>query len=255
MIESLKDLTHNRSSYESLRPSRNPSMSHLPSHGHGHHGSHSHTAVDSTPAFSDSLATTKSAVLSNASAIYGSCRSLDIITYASTTSRQITAAIVEHNPTGRSYIHCCSAKEDTRLAAVEHLLVITEDIMHRLIGQEGITSSGWLPATPQSQHATTFNQNALNQNMHTSSQGNISNLMKVESASSQTSTPSVVPGERQMITGPPQHQSMGPLPMGPPPPREGSQGPPQQIMAPQPQSVAPQPTRTGKVQWLMGSEG
>jgi hypothetical protein len=64
---------------------------------------------------------------------------------------------VEHNPTSRSYIHCTSAKEDSRLAAVEHLLVITEDIMQRLIDAEGITSSGWLPATPAAQHAQTYN--------------------------------------------------------------------------------------------------
>src|SRR5687767_12557489 len=78
----------------------------------------------------------------NARAIYGSTRNLDIISYAPTSSRKIGAAIVEHQPTGRSYIHCSSAKEDSRLAAVEHLLVITEDILQRLMDAEGITSSG-----------------------------------------------------------------------------------------------------------------
>jgi hypothetical protein len=89
----------------------------------------------------------------NARAIYGSTRQLDIISYAPTSSRKIGAAIVEHQSTGRSYIHCSSAKEDSRLAAVEHLLVITEDILQRLLDTEGITSSGWLPATAQAQHA------------------------------------------------------------------------------------------------------
>lgn len=56
----------------------------------------------------------------------------------------------------RSYIHCTSAKEDSRLAAYEHLLVITEDLLQRLMDAEGISSSGWLAATPQSQHAATY---------------------------------------------------------------------------------------------------
>ena len=56
----------------------------------------------------------------------------------------------------RSFVHCSSAKEDSRLAAVEHLLVITEDLLQRLMDSEGITSSGWLPATPQAQHAATY---------------------------------------------------------------------------------------------------
>lgn len=95
----------------------------------------------------------------NARAIYGPNRCLDIISFAPTSSRKIGAAIVEHNPGGRSYIHCSSAKEDTRLAACEHLLVITEDILQRLIDTEGITSSGWLPATAQAQHAATYSVN------------------------------------------------------------------------------------------------
>lgn len=57
----------------------------------------------------------------------------------------------------RSYIHCTSAREDSRLAAYDHLLVITEDLLNRLMDTESITSSGWLPATPQSQHAATYN--------------------------------------------------------------------------------------------------
>jgi len=100
---------------------------------------------------------TDGAVLANARAIYGPTRHLDVISYAPTSSRKIGAAIVEHNPTGRSYIHCSSAKEDSRLAAVEHLLVITEAILQDLVNAEGITSSGWLPATPQAQHAAQFN--------------------------------------------------------------------------------------------------
>jgi hypothetical protein len=94
-------------------------------------------------------------IIANARAIYGCTRLLDVLTFAPTSSRKIGAAIVEYNPTSRSYLHCCSAKEDSRLAAIEHLLVITEDILFRLIEQEGITSSGWLPATA-AQHAATM---------------------------------------------------------------------------------------------------
>lgn len=96
-------------------------------------------------------------VSANARAIYGSTRDLDVISFAPTSSRRIGAAIVEHQPTGRSYIHCTSAKEDSRLAAMEHLLIITEDILARLLDAEGITSCGWLPATAQAQHAATYN--------------------------------------------------------------------------------------------------
>jgi hypothetical protein len=85
-----------------------------------------------------------------------------VISFAPTSSRKIGAAIVEHNPTSRSYVHCASAKEDSRLAAVEHLLVITEDILQRLIDAEGITSSGWLPATAQAQHAATYSVASVN---------------------------------------------------------------------------------------------
>ncbi|KAH7121255.1 hypothetical protein B0J11DRAFT_590234 [Dendryphion nanum] len=104
----------------------------------------------------DSLESTRARILANARAIYGATRHLDVISFASTTSRKIGAAIVEHNLAGRSFIHCSSAKEDSRLGAYEHLLVITEDLLQRLLDLEGITSSGWLPVTPQSQHAATF---------------------------------------------------------------------------------------------------
>ncbi|KAF2684380.1 hypothetical protein K458DRAFT_366736 [Lentithecium fluviatile CBS 122367] len=253
MIETIKDLKHSRTSYESLKPSCNSSMSHL--HSHNHHSSHSHPHPE-FPTFSDSLNTTKAAVISNASAIYGPTRSLDIITYASTHSRKITAAIVEHAPHGRSYIHCCSAAEDTRLAAVEHLLVITEDILHRLMDKEGIASSGWLPATPQSQHAASY------------SHGSMPNLMRWEiTGSSKASTPSVAMPERQAISGPPQQQGMSmpqhrdlvvaPQQQGVPmsQQRDGGGAPQQQVMGPPQQAVAPQPTRAGRVQWIMGSEG
>jgi hypothetical protein len=85
-----------------------------------------------------------------------------VISFAPTSSRKIGAAIVEHNPMTRSYIHCTSAREDSRLAAYDHLLVITEDLLHRLMETESITSSGWLPATPQSQHAATYNAANIN---------------------------------------------------------------------------------------------
>jgi hypothetical protein len=96
-------------------------------------------------------------LIANARTIYGPNRCLDVISFAPTSSRKIGAAIVEHNPTSRSYMHCASAKEDSRLAAYEHLLAITEDLLQRLMDAEGIASSGWLPATPQSQHAAAYN--------------------------------------------------------------------------------------------------
>jgi len=95
----------------------------------------------------------RGSLLANARTIYGPTRSLDIVTFAPTSARKISAAIVEHNPTGRAYIHCSSAKEDTRIAAMEHLLVITEDILQRLVDAEGISSSGWLPNTAAAQQA------------------------------------------------------------------------------------------------------
>ncbi|KAF1913217.1 hypothetical protein BDU57DRAFT_457578 [Ampelomyces quisqualis] len=142
MIESFKDLKHGKSnSYEGLKLERTASQI-----------LHHMEDKDSE----DSLESTRARVLSNARAIYGANRLLDVISFAPTSSRKIGAAIVEHNPTSRSYIHCCSAKEDSRLTAVEHLLVISEDILHRMLESEGITSSGWLPATAQAQHAATY---------------------------------------------------------------------------------------------------
>ncbi|KAH3982956.1 hypothetical protein HBI56_147780 [Parastagonospora nodorum] len=142
MIESLKDMKHGKSnSYEGLTLERTANQI-----------LHRMEDKDSE----DSLESTRARVLSNARAIYGASRLLDVISFAPTSSRKIGAAIVEHNPTSRSYIHCCSAKEDSRLAAVEHLLVITEDILNRMLDAEGISSSGWLPATAQAQHAATY---------------------------------------------------------------------------------------------------
>lgn len=128
-----------------------------PPQDHHHHHHHSPTPSQRhSTATSDSLTATRLRVLSNAHAIYGSTRSLDVITYGAISSAHISAAIVEHNPAGRAFIHCSSAPEASRLAAVEHLLVITEDILARLMDKEGITISGWLPATPATQHAVTF---------------------------------------------------------------------------------------------------
>jgi hypothetical protein len=146
MIESLKDMKHhvprsNSSTSGGLALERTASQI-----------LHHMEASDSE----DSLESTRARVLSNARAIYGANRLLDVISFAPTSSRKIGAAIVEHNPMTRSFVHACSAKEDSRLAAVEHLLVITEDILQRLIDAEGITSSGWLPATAQAQHAATY---------------------------------------------------------------------------------------------------
>ncbi|KAF1939952.1 hypothetical protein EJ02DRAFT_241588 [Clathrospora elynae] len=142
MIESLKDMKHGKNnSYESLALERTASQI-----------LHRMEDKDSE----DSLESTRARVLANARAIYGPNRCLDVISFAPSSSRKIGAAIVEHNPTSRSYIHCTSAKENSRLAAIEHLLCITEDLLQRLIDAEGITSSGWLPATPQAQHAATY---------------------------------------------------------------------------------------------------
>ncbi|OAL47797.1 hypothetical protein IQ07DRAFT_571347 [Pyrenochaeta sp. DS3sAY3a] len=142
MIEAFKDMKHGKSSsYEGLALERtaNQILHRMEDQSNG-----------------DSLEWARARVLANARTIYGPNRCLDVISFAPTSSRKIGAAIVEHNPMNRSYIHCASAKEDSRLAAVEHLLVITEDLMQRLIDAEGITSSGWLPATPQAQHAATY---------------------------------------------------------------------------------------------------
>ncbi|KAH6857262.1 hypothetical protein BKA58DRAFT_432468 [Alternaria rosae] len=142
MIETLKEMKHGKSSsYESLALERTASQI-----------LHRMEDKDSE----DSLESTRTRVLANARAIYGPNRCLDVISFAPTSSRKIGACIVEHNPSSRSYVHCCSAKEDSRLSAMEHLLVITEDLLQRLMDAEGITSSGWLPATPQSHHAATY---------------------------------------------------------------------------------------------------
>lgn len=148
MIETLKDITHAKGGTH---------------HDSGHSertATHSLHRMDMKES-EDSLESTRARVLSNAKAIYGSTRDLDVISFAPTSSRRIGAAIVEHQPTGRSYIHCTSAKEDSRLAAMEHLLVITEDILARLLDAEGITSSGWLPATSQAAHAAAYNAASL----------------------------------------------------------------------------------------------
>ncbi|KAF2704275.1 hypothetical protein K504DRAFT_485304 [Pleomassaria siparia CBS 279.74] len=142
MIETIKDLKHGKPSHEhhTLEKTAHQILHHMED-------------KDSE----DSLESTRARILANARAIYGPTRQLDVISFAPTSSRKIGAAIVEHNPTGRSYVHCLSAKEDSRLAACEHLLVITESILQDLISAEGITSSGWLPTTPQSQHAAQYN--------------------------------------------------------------------------------------------------
>ncbi|KAI4707202.1 hypothetical protein J4E89_008141 [Alternaria sp. Ai002NY15] len=142
MIETLKEMKHGKSgSYESLALERTASQI-----------LHRMEDKDSE----DSLESTRTRVLANARAIYGPNRCLDVISFAPTSSRKIGACIVEHNPSSRSYVHCCSAKENSRLGAMEHLLVITEDLLQRLMDAEGITSSGWLPATPQSHHAAMY---------------------------------------------------------------------------------------------------
>lgn len=157
MIETFRDMKHKSSSHENLTLERTANKI-------------LHRMEDK--ASEDSLEGTRARILgryvletqdrptnvaANARTIYGPNRCLDVISFAPTSSRKTGAAIVEHNPTSRSYIHCASAKEDSRLAAYEHLLIITEDLLQRLMDTEGITSSGWLPATPQSQHAATYN--------------------------------------------------------------------------------------------------
>ncbi|KAF2125002.1 hypothetical protein P153DRAFT_379085 [Dothidotthia symphoricarpi CBS 119687] len=125
MIEALKDMKHGKSSsYENLALERTATQI-----------LHRMEDKDSE----DSLESTRGRVLANARAIYGPNRCLDVISFAPASSRKIGAAIVEHNPTSRSYVHCSSAKESSRLAALEHLLVITEDLLQRLMDAEGIT--------------------------------------------------------------------------------------------------------------------
>ncbi|PVI04559.1 hypothetical protein DM02DRAFT_691533, partial [Periconia macrospinosa] len=148
---------------------------------------HAHTHQTHTPTFpssaspspSSSLHTTIQRIISNALAVYGCTRHLDVLTYRATSSNLFTAAVVEHNPQGRAYIHCCSAPEMSRLIAAEHLLVITEDLLARLVEMDDGTGSegsgkegrgikesgwGWLPSTPQSTHAIVFTrQNSFSQ--------------------------------------------------------------------------------------------
>ncbi|KAK3208981.1 hypothetical protein GRF29_69g377215 [Pseudopithomyces chartarum] len=203
MIEAYKDLkhgTHGKNSYESLKLERTASQL-------------LHRMQET--ASEDSLESTRARVMANARTIYGPARYLDIITFGSTSSRKIAAAIVEHNPNGRSYVHCCSAKEDTRLAALEHLLVIQEDIMQRLMDREGIASNGWLPATAQAQHAQAFSSMtdlaASNPMLHGPYSHNPSNAPSKAPSPSFSSVPSTAPSQ-------------------------------------------PQPVRPGRVQWIMGSE-
>ncbi|KAL5388231.1 hypothetical protein DPSP01_003219 [Paraphaeosphaeria sporulosa] len=183
MIETFKDMKHGKSSYESLKLERTASEL-------------IHRMQET--ASEDSLESTRARVLANAKAIYGPARCLDVITYGNSSSRKIAAAIVEHNPTGRSYIHCCSAKEDTRLAALEHLLVIQEDLMQRLMDREGITSSGWLPATAQAQHARVFNSMSdLAASTHGPHSHAPSNVPSKAPSPSLSSVPSSAPSQPQ----------------------------------------------------------
>lgn len=221
MIEAYKDLkhgTHARNSYESLKLERTASQL-----LHRMQETASEDSLESTRArvmgktwsFYISWLRANRLVAANARTIYGPARCLDIITFGSTSSRKIAAAIVEHNPTGRSYVHCCSAKEDTRLAALEHLLVIQEDIMQRLMDREGIASNGWLPATAQAQHAQAFSSMtdlaASNPMLHGPYSHNPSNAPSKAPSPSFSSVPSTAPSQ-------------------------------------------PQPVRPGRVQWIMGSE-
>lgn len=157
MIESLRDMKHKSSSYENLEMERTANKI-----LHRMEDKANEDSLDGTRArilgMPSPVSVPRPLIISaNARTIYGSNRCLDVISFAPTSSRKIGAAIVEHNPTSRSFVHCTSAKEDSRREAYEHLLVITEDLLQRLMDTESITSSGWLPATPQSQHAATWN--------------------------------------------------------------------------------------------------
>ncbi|KAF2877527.1 hypothetical protein BDV95DRAFT_151058 [Massariosphaeria phaeospora] len=212
----------------------------------------------------DSLECTRTRVLANARAIYGPCRHLDVISFAPTSSRKIGAAIVEHNPTGRSYIHCSSAREDTRIAAVEHLLVITEDIIQRLVDAEGITSSGWLPATPQSQHAAAYNASVAGSVMGGSTVPSLAGSVLASQRSS------VQPSEH-MHDHSPHYSNLSGLHMAPGLIRNNSDLLYQTSSQPSPliprhnsdliQQPKPLPVgqfhspRNGRVQWNLGSEG
>ncbi|KAH7359490.1 hypothetical protein BKA66DRAFT_594137 [Pyrenochaeta sp. MPI-SDFR-AT-0127] len=186
MIETLKDMKHGKSSsYENLALERTASQ--ILHHMEG---------KDSE----DSLESTRARVLANARAIYGPNRCLDVISFAPTSSRKIGAAIVEHSPTSRSFIHCSSAKEHSRLAAVEHLLVITEDLLQRLIDAEGITSSGWLPATPQAQHAATYNAASVSGSTFS---GSVAESVPASRRSSNHMAPSFCPSKTLLCSLPP----------------------------------------------------
>ncbi|KAF2805698.1 uncharacterized protein BDZ99DRAFT_540327 [Mytilinidion resinicola] len=133
MIETFRDLKHGRSAEKTYNDL---------SHEHSTKEILHHLEAKESEEVLDSL---RSRVLSNAHTIYGPTRTLDIVTYSLTSSRRTVASIVEHSPTGRSYIHCSSARESSRTAAIEHLLVITEDLLARMVDAQGIESCGWLP--------------------------------------------------------------------------------------------------------------
>ncbi|KAF1960609.1 hypothetical protein CC80DRAFT_544019 [Byssothecium circinans] len=204
----------------------------------------------------DSLDATKDRVLANARAIYGSGRSLDIVTFGSTSTLQITAAVIEHNPSGRSYIHCCSAAEDNRLAAIEHLLVITEDLLARLM--EGISSSGWLPGTPQSQHAAAFG--GTPQNLHAVAFGSTPNLLQYDQSrrgstlQAESRRGSVIANGnmRDIVNGPGRIEgtiaSSASSVIASPHPPAAAAGSGSSIAVPRPHRT------TDRVQWIMGSE-
>ncbi|KAF9694062.1 hypothetical protein EKO04_007870 [Ascochyta lentis] len=190
---------------------------------------------------------------------------------ANASSRKTGAAIVEHNPTSRSYLHCTSAKEESRMAAYEHLLVITEDLLHRLMDTEGITSSGWLPSTPQSHHAATWHTASVNG----SAAGSVSGSRRSSATPQEMIMPPPerfvndfhTPYSSHHIQRPPMGATVPALvrgnsetafgnntPHAPPPviPRTASE-----VVIQQPQPVqAGQYTgpRNGRVQWNLGSE-
>lgn len=204
----------------------------------------------------DNLDTTRGRVLANARAIYGSTRSLDVVTFGTTSSLQITAAVIEHNPAGRAYIHCCSAAEDSRLAAVEHLLIITEDLLARLM--EGISSSGWLPVTPQSQHASVFGSMPNLLQFDTSRRGSgIQGDSRRGSAIPSGSGGGGGGGGREIVNGPGRIEgtiaSSASSAMASPHPSSVSMAATttggSTVMA------VPRPQRMDRVQWIMGSEG
>lgn len=188
-----------------------------------------------------------------------------MISFAPTSSRRIGAAIVEHNPISRSYIHCSSAKENSRLAALEHLLVITEDLLQRLIDAEGITSSGWLPATPQAQHAATYNAASVaGSTVNGSVTGSVPASRRssvapqdISNASANDHSPSYTGHPLQqtlLIRGNSDTSFHG---IAPQPPLQGvvPRANSDVIKQPQPISVGPfSGQNRGRVQWNLGSE-